>query len=64
MDYSLSNLIKFFVLGGILGGVIALVGYFILRPSTDSLILFLLLRMLVGAVVATIVGPMIVRAKK
>jgi multisubunit Na+/H+ antiporter MnhG subunit len=49
--------------GGVLGGLIALVGYFIFLPETESLALFLLLRVFVGAVVASVVGPLLAKAK-
>jgi len=50
------NLLWFSVTGGIAGGVIAIIGFWILSPPTDSVTLFVLLRVGVGAVVATIVG--------
>ena len=58
MDSSTGRL-KFGVIGGVLGGVIAIVGYWILSPSVDSLLGFVALRVMVGAVVAMIVGPII-----
>ncbi len=51
------------VIGGALGGLIALVGYFIFLPETDSIVLFVLLRVLVGAVVAMIVAPLIAKIR-
>lgn len=50
------SLLWFSVTGGIAGGVIAIIGFWILSPPTDSVTLFVLLRVGVGAVVATIVG--------
>jgi len=50
------NLLWFSVVGGIAGGVIAIIGFWLLSPPTDSVTLFVLLRVGVGAVVATIVG--------
>ena len=59
MDSSTGRL-KFGVIGGLLGGVIAIVGFWILSPSVDSLLLFVALRVMVGAIVAMIVGPIII----
>jgi hypothetical protein len=59
MNYSKSNILKFGTFGAILGGVIAIVGYLILRPVTDSLVLFVGIRCIVGVVVAMIAGPLI-----
>lgn len=59
MDHSMSRL-RFGILGGFLGGVIALAGFWILSPPVDSLLLFVALRVLVGAVVAMLVGPLII----
>ena len=50
------SLLWFSVAGGIAGGVIAIIGFWLLSPPTDSVTLFVLLRVGVGAVVATIVG--------
>ncbi len=50
------NLLWFGVVGGIAGGLIAIIGFWLLSPPTDSVILFVLLRVGVGAIVATIVG--------
>ena len=57
-DNSIGRL-KFAAIGGLLGGVIAIVGYWVLSPSVDSILLFVALRVLVGAIVAVIVGPII-----
>ncbi len=63
-DY-LNNRLRWGIFGGIIGGLIAIIGFLILSPSTDSIILFVLLRVAVGAIVATIIGPMVaVRASK
>jgi len=58
MDSSTGRL-KFGIIGGILGGVIAIIGFWILSPSVDSILLFVALRVMVGAIVAMIVGPVI-----
>ncbi len=50
------SLLWFSVVGGVAGGVIAIIGFWLLSPPTDSVTLFVLLRVGVGAVVATIVG--------
>jgi zinc transporter ZupT len=59
----LDSPLKWAVFGGVFGGLMALVGYFILSPETDSLILFVLLRALVGAVVAALVAPLVARMR-
>jgi len=59
MNNNLNNRLKFGVFGGITGGLIAIVGYLILSPQVDSIILFVLLRVVVGAVVAMLIGPII-----
>ena len=59
MDNSTGRL-RFGVIGGFLGGVIAIIGFWILSPSVDSILLFVALRVIVGAIVAMIVGPVIV----
>ncbi len=51
------------LLGASLGSAIALVGYWVLLPDVESLSPFLLLRAIVGAVVAMIVGPPIMNWK-
>ena len=60
---NLKILLKFGAMGAVLAVLIALVGFWILAPDVDSLFLFLLLRAAVGATVAMIVGPMILRRK-
>jgi zinc transporter ZupT len=57
---SMIGWLKFAVIGGSLGGLIAMVGYWALAPSVDSVPLFVALRVLAGAVVAMVVGPIIV----
>jgi hypothetical protein len=52
--------LKFAVIGGLFGGVIAIVGYWILSPTVDSILPFIALRVLVGAGVAMLVGQVIV----
>jgi len=58
------NLLWFSVVGGIAGGVIAIIGFWLLSPPTDSVVLFVLLRVVVGAVVATIVGLVLKKLSK
>jgi len=56
----LNNRLKWGIVGGIIGGVIAIIGFWILSPPVNSLVLFVILRIGVGAVVAMIamiVGP-------
>lgn len=55
--------LKLGALGAALAVLIALVGYWILSPDVDSLFLFLLLRAAIGAIVAMIVGPIILSRK-
>ena len=50
----------FAILGGVLGGILAIIGYLILRSQTDSIILFVLLRVGIGALVATMAGPILI----
>jgi zinc transporter ZupT len=59
----LYNLLKWGIIGGILGGLLAIIGFLILSPSIDSVILFVLLRVAIGAIVAMIIGPILVRNK-
>jgi uncharacterized membrane protein len=58
------SLLWFSVAGGIAGGVIAIIGFWLLSPPTDSVVLFVLLRVVVGAVVATIVGLILKKLSK
>ena len=55
--------IRWGIFGGVMGGVIAIIGFWILSPPTDSIILFVLLRVAVGAVVAMIIGPILAKGK-
>lgn len=65
MNYNKSNLFRFGILGGIIGGVIAIIGFLILSPPTDSVVFFVLLRVVVGATVAMILYPILApRIKK
>ena len=50
---------KFGIFGGFAGGFIAFLGYLILSPETNSVFIFLSLRVLIGAIVAMSVGPVI-----
>jgi hypothetical protein len=59
MINNLNNRLKFGVFGGITGGLIAIVGYLILSPPVDSVILFVLLRVVIGIIVAILIGPII-----
>ncbi len=59
----LNSRLKWGIVGGFLGGLIAIIGYWILSPSTDSVILFVIPRLIVGSVVAIIVGPMVAKVK-
>ena len=59
-----TSVFEFGIFGGILGGLIAFVGFLILSPDVDSLLLFILLRTGVGAVAAMLVGPSILALKK
>lgn len=61
MVNSMNNFFTFGIIGAILGGTIALFGYWVLSPQIDSLFLFTLLRAGIGAGVAVIVGPVIMR---
>ncbi len=55
----LNNWLRWGIIGGILGGVIAIIGFWILSPQTDSVILFVALRVAIGAIVAMILGPVL-----
>jgi hypothetical protein len=56
-----NDYIKWGAFGGLLGGLIAIIGFWILRPVTDSLVFFVGIRCIVGAVVAMIAGPTITK---
>lgn len=53
----LGNLFRWGVIGGLLGGLIAIIGFWIISPSTDSVVLFVVLMAIIGSIVAMIVGP-------
>jgi len=53
----LNNWLKWGIIGGVFGGIIAIIGFWILSPQTDSVVLFVILRVIIGAIVAMIVGP-------
>ena len=55
----LSNRLKWGVIGGFLGGLIAIIGFLILSPSTDSVALFVMLRVIIGSIVAMVIGPVL-----
>ena len=57
----MKNILKFGILGGILGGIIAIIGFLLLSPPTDSVILFVLLRVVVGSISAMIIGPILIK---
>jgi len=57
---TLNSWLKTGIIGGFLGGLIAIIGFWILSPPTDSVILFVLLRVVVGAVVAIIIRPIVI----
>jgi hypothetical protein len=59
LDLSKLKLWQFSIIGGVLGGMLAIIGYFIYSPTVDSLIFFVILRIFIGAVVATVAGPII-----
>ena len=56
----LNNRLRWGIIGGFLGGLIAIIGFWILSPPTDSVVLFVLLRVIIGSIVAMIIGPMMV----
>ena len=57
------TLIQLAAFGGIAGGLIAAVGYWVLSPTTDSLALFILLRVLVGAIAAMLFGSILISGR-
>ena len=61
MSFVKTSRLSMFIFGGIASGIIATVGFLLLSPSTDSPILFVLLRVALGAVVAIVVGPIVVK---
>ena len=60
MNFDKYNWLRWGIFGGIIGGLIAIIGFLILSPPTDSVVLFVLLRVAVGSVVAMIMGPILV----
>ena len=54
-----NNWLRWGIIGGILGGLIAIIGFWIMSPPTDSVILFIILRVIIGSIVAMIAGPII-----
>jgi len=59
----LSNWLRWGIIGGFLGGLVAIIGFWILSPSVDSLALFIILRIIIGSVVAAIIGPILAKNK-
>ena len=65
---NINNRLRWGVLGGFLGGLIALIGFWVFSvislPPSDSdwlsMTYFLIPRIIVGSIVAMIVGPIIV----
>ena len=53
----LSSRLRWGIIGGFLGGLIAIIGFWILSPPTDSVVLFVMLRAIIGSIVAMIIGP-------
>lgn len=64
MSFDKIDLTKFGILGGILGGIIAIIGFWLLSPPTDSLVLFVILRIIIGSIVAMIIGSILIRLAK
>ena len=60
----LNNRLRWGIIGGFLGGLIAIIGFWILSPPTDSVVLFIILRVIVGSIVAMIMGPVITRSAR
>lgn len=56
----LNNRLRWGIFGGFFGGLIAIIGFWILSPPTDSVVLFIILRVIVGSIVAMIMGPVVV----
>ena len=44
---------------GFFGGLIAIIGFWIFSPPTDSVVLFVILRVIIGSIVAMIMGPIV-----
>jgi len=60
--YRLNNLLRWGITGGVIGGIIAIIGFWILSPPVDSIIFFVLLRVIIGSIVAMIVAPILMSA--
>jgi multisubunit Na+/H+ antiporter MnhG subunit len=56
---NLNNRLRWAVVGGFLGGLIAIIGFLILSPQTSSVVLFVMVRVIIGAIVAMIIGPLL-----
>ena len=56
---NLNDRLRWGVIGGFLGGLIAIIGFLILSPPTDSVIFFVILRAIIGSIVAMIIGPIV-----
>ena len=67
----LNNRLRWGIIGGFLGGLIAVIGFWIFTilgspPSDSSLIsviFFIIPRIIIGSIVAAIMGPMLVKNK-
>ena len=59
----LSNLLRWGIIGGFLGGLISIIGLWILSPPTDSVVLFVILRVIIGSIAAMIIGSIMVTRK-
>jgi|GEM_PF-4849920 len=67
----LSNRLRWGIIGGFLGGLIAVIGFGIFTilgspPSDSSLIsviFFIIPRVIIGSIVAAIIGPILVKNK-
>ena len=59
----INNRLRWGIVGGFLGGLIAIIGFWILSPPTDSVVLFVILRVIIGSIVAMIAGPILVKNK-
>ena len=55
----LNNRLRWGFFGGFFGGLIAIIGFWIFSPPTDSVVLFVILRVIVGSIVAMIIGPIV-----
>jgi hypothetical protein len=59
----LQNLFRWGIIGGFFGGLIAIVGFWILSPPTESVFQFVMLRAIIGSIVAVIAGPVLSKNK-